>query len=188
MSEAFPSLKNQFLIALPSLREGIFAHSITYLCEHDEDGAMGIIINRPLDMNVDEVLDQLELDEHHHTHHQSVYAGGPVQTDRGFVLHRRSPEDWEATLSVSNEISLTSSVDILEAIARNTGPTQSLIALGYAGWAAGQLEAELAESSWLTLPVDDRILFDVPAPARVDAALAKLGISFAQLGSDSGLA
>lgn len=186
MNEVFPSLKNQFLIALPSLREGIFAHSITYLCEHDQKGAMGIIINRPLDMSVDEVLGQLELDEHHHTHQQAVYAGGPVHTDRGFVLHRRSAEDWEASLAVSKDIFLTSSIDILNAIARDAGPSQSLIALGYAGWDAGQLEAELAESTWLTLPADESILFDVPAAQRVDAALAKLGISFAQLGSDSG--
>lgn len=180
------SLKNHFLIALPSLREGLFAHSITYLCEHDATGAMGIIINRPLDMSVDEVLEQLDLDDHHYTHQQPVFAGGPVHTDRGFVLHRRTPQHWEASIEVSSQIALTSSLDILNAIARDSGPTQSLIALGYAGWGAGQLETELQESSWLTLPADEQILFDVPAAQRVDAALAKLGISFAQLGSDSG--
>ena len=186
MNERFQSLKNHFLIALPRLGEGIFAHSITYLCEHDEEGAMGLIINRPLDMSVDEVLEQLELDEHRHTHTQPVFAGGPVHTDRGFVLHRREQQTWEASLDVSSEICLTSSLDILDAIARDCGPKQSLIALGYAGWSAGQLEAELQENTWLTIPADEQILFDVPAPHRVDAALAKLGISFAQLGSDSG--
>ncbi|GAB3369392.1 YqgE/AlgH family protein [Spongiibacter taiwanensis] len=186
MNSSFASLKNHFLIALPSLREGIFAHSITYLCEHDEEGAMGLIINRPLDMSVDQVLEQLELKEHRHTHAEPVYAGGPVHTDRGFVLHRRGREQWDATLDVSSEISLTSSLDILDAIARDSGPQQSLIALGYAGWGPGQLEAELAENTWLTLPAEDAILFEVPADKRVDAALAKLGISFIQLGSDSG--
>jgi putative transcriptional regulator len=185
---SFPSFKNHFLIALPGLRDGIFTHSITYLCEHDANGAMGIIINHPLDMQVDEILEQLEFEGQIFNHSEQVFAGGPVHTDRGFVLHCRDSRQWEASIEVSDTIALTTSLDILEAIARNTGPSQSLIALGYAGWGAGQLEEEIQDNTWITLPASDKVLFTVPAAGRVDAALAALGISFAQLGSDSGRA
>lgn len=183
---AFPSLKHHFLVALPSLSEGIFAHSLCYVCEHDEHGAMGLIVNHPLDMDVSEILEQLELDKLAELPAEAIYAGGPVHTDRGFVLHRRDPQSWEASLLVNNEIAVTTSLDILEAIAERRGPAQRLIALGYAGWGPGQLEEELADSAWLSLPAEPRILFDIPADKRVDAALAALGINFAQLGSDSG--
>ncbi|MEX1670616.1 YqgE/AlgH family protein [Zhongshania guokunii] len=187
MNEAsFPTLKNHFLIALPALRDGIFTHSITYLCEHDAKGAMGIVINHPIDMEVDEILEQLDIDGQIFEHHEPVFAGGPVHTDRGFVLHRRDHQKWEASIEVTDTIALTTSLDILQAIALNRGPSQSLIALGYAGWEAGQLEEELQENTWLTLPASEDILFDVAPAKRVDAALATLGISFAQLGSDSG--
>lgn len=183
---AYPSLKDHFLIALPNLREGIFAHSITFICEHDENGAMGIIVNRPLDMQVDEILEQLEFDEPIYRNNDPVYAGGPVHTDRGFVLHLRGSRDWDASIPVSNDIALTTSLDILDAIARNCGPAHALVALGYAGWESGQLEQELQNNAWLTLPADYQVIFGVPPEQRVDAALAKLGISFAQLGSDTG--
>lgn len=183
---AFPTLKNHFLIALPSLRDGIFTHSITYLCEHDDNGAMGIVINHPLDMDVDEILEQLEIDGQIFEHPEPVFAGGPVHTDRGFVLHRRDGHHWEASIEVTDTIALTTSLDILEAIARNRGPSQSLIALGYAGWGAGQLEEELQNNTWLTLPASEEVLFNVASEQKVDAALAALGITFSQLGSDSG--
>jgi putative transcriptional regulator len=186
MSDAASSLRDHFLIALPTLGEGIFAHSIIYICEHDENGAMGIIINRPLDVQVDEILEQLDFDHQSGEHPQAVYAGGPVHTDRGFVLHRRDSQQWESSIEVNNDIALTTSLDILDAIANNRGPSQNLIALGYAGWEGGQLEQELQDNAWLTLPARDEILFDVAPEQRVDAALAQLGISFAQLGSDSG--
>ena len=186
MNSSFASLKNHFLIALPSLREGIFAHSITYLCEHDEEGAMGLIINRPLDMSVDEVLEQLELKEHRHTHAEPVYAGGPVHTDRGFVLHRRGREQWDATLDVSSEISLTSSLDILDAIARDSGPQQSLIALGYAGWAPGQLDAEIQANGWLLVPADSQLVFGLDNQAKWQQAMAKLGIDLSLLSNEAG--
>ena len=182
----FPSLKNHFLIALPALKDGIFTHSITYLCEHDEHGAMGIIINRPLDMAVDEILEQLELDGHIYNHQQPVYAGGPVHTDRGFVLHRRDDKHWDASVDVSDSVTLTTSLDILNAIARDCGPRQSLIALGYAGWDAGQLEEELQDNAWITVAASDHVLFDVAAEDKVDAALAILGINFSQIAPDSG--
>ncbi|NKI18479.1 YqgE/AlgH family protein [Spongiibacter sp. KMU-166] len=183
---SFQSLKNHFLIALPSLSDGIFAHSITFLCEHDEHGAMGIIINRPLDMQIDEILEQLDFDEPIYRNTAPVYAGGPVHTDRGFVLHLRGHQDWDASIPVSDSIALTTSLDILDAIARRGGPEHALVALGYAGWDAGQLEEELQENTWLTVPADYNVIFSVPPEQRVDAALATLGISFAQLGSDTG--
>ncbi|WP_373078978.1 YqgE/AlgH family protein [Zhongshania sp.] len=182
----FPSLKNHFLIALPGLRDGIFTHSITYLCEHDDKGAMGIVINRPIDMEVDEILEQLDIAGQIFEHHEPVFAGGPVHTDRGFVLHRRDNQDWEASIAVTDTVALTTSLDILEAIALNRGPSQSLIALGYAGWDAGQLEEEIQSNTWLTLPANDEVLFNVPSDKKVDAALAILGIKFSQIGSDSG--
>ncbi len=186
MAKFSQSLKDHFLIALPSLGEGIFAHSIIYLCEHDDEGAMGIIINRPLDVQVDEILEQLDFDVEPGDHPELVFAGGPVHTDRGFVLHRRDSGVWESSIKVNSEISLTSSLDILDAISQHRGPSQSLIALGYAGWGPDQLEQELQDNAWLTLPADKHILFDTEPEQRVDAALAQLGISFAQLGSDSG--
>ncbi len=183
---AFTSLRDHFLIALPNLGEGIFAHSLIFICEHDENGALGLIVNRPLDMEVDEILEQLDFDELSYQQHQPVFAGGPVHTDRGFVLHRRDHQHWDASIEVSSEIALTTSLDILDAIANDSGPRDTLIALGYAGWSPGQLEQELADNAWLILPADYRVMFEVPADQRVDAALAKLGINFAQLGSDSG--
>lgn len=181
----FQSLQDHFLVALPSLCEGIFAHSLIYLCEHNREGAMGIIINRPLDMQVDEILEQLEYDDCA-PHAEPVFAGGPVHTDRGFVLHRRDQRHWEASIEVSRDIALTTSLDILDAIAHQQGPSRNLIALGYAGWGPGQLEEELQDNTWLTLPASQQVIFDTPAEQRLDAALSSLGISFAQLGSDSG--
>ncbi|MBD2857387.1 YqgE/AlgH family protein [Spongiibacter sp. KMU-158] len=186
MPDPSPSLKDHFLIALPTLGEGIFAHSIVYLCEHNEEGAMGIIINRPLDVQVDEILEQLDFQVQPGDHPESVFAGGPVHPDRGFVLHRRNSQNWESSVEVNSDISLTTSLDILDAISHRRGPSQSLVALGYAGWGPGQLEDEILDNAWLTLPADQRILFDIDPEQRVDAALAQLGITFSQLGSDSG--
>lgn len=186
------SLKNHFLLATPTLGGGFFANSLTYLCEHSEDGAMGIVINHPLDVRVDEILDQLSLADAAHPQNEPVLAGGPLYTDRGFVLHHREPStnrenrSWQATMDVSSEIQLTTSLDILSAIARDQGPSRKLIALGYAGWAPGQLEDELEDNAWLTVPADEHILFAVPHHKKLDAALKKLGISLSQLAPHSG--
>lgn len=181
------NLKNYFLLATPGLSGGFFANSLTYLCEHSEEGAMGIVVNRPLDVEVDEILEQLSLIDAAHPHHEPVLAGGPLNTDRGFVLHRREqPQRWQATLAISSEIQLTTSLDILGAIAQDQGPRANLIALGYAGWAPGQLEEELEDNVWLTVPADDHILFAVPAHKKLDAVLKKLGISLSQLAPYSG--
>jgi len=169
-------LRDHFLLAMPCLSEGIFSHSITYICEHGESGAMGIVINQPLDLSVDEIFEHLQINSRRDFSNMPVMAGGPVQIDHGFVLHRKCDTSWEASLKVTSEITLTTSRDILRAIANDSGPDDHLIALGYAGWAAGQLEQELAENSWLTLPANSDIIFSTPADQRVGAAAALLGI------------
>ena len=180
------SLRNHFLLAMPSLTDAIFAHSITYLCEHNEQGAMGIVINHPLELCVEEILEHLNMSAAGRLRETPVLAGGPVHMDRGFVLHRHSAQAWEATLDVTEEISLTTSRDILVSIAGDEGPEDSLIALGYAGWGAGQLELELSENSWLTLPADSAIIFDTPYHLRTSAAAAQLGVDLNLISGEAG--
>lgn len=171
---------------MPSLQEGIFADSITYLCEHSEQGAMGIVVNHPLDLTVEDVLQHLNLSAEHGNHHTPVMAGGPVQMDRGFVLHRGAEQSWEATIPVCEDVSLTTSTDILTAIAAGKGPPDRLIALGYAGWSAGQLEQEMSANAWLSVPADSDIIFSTPVEHRVQAAAAKLGVDLSLLTMDAG--
>jgi putative transcriptional regulator len=179
-------LRDHFLLAMPSLSEGLFSHSITYICEHGESGAMGIVINQPLDLSVDEIFEHLQINPRQDFSDMPVMAGGPVQIDHGFVLHRKCAKRWEASLQVTAEITLTTSRDILRAIANDTGPDDHLIALGYAGWAAGQLEQELAENSWLTLPANSDIIFSTPADQRLGAAAALLGIDMNLISGKAG--
>ena len=186
MKPAFASLKNHFLIAMPTLTEGIFAHSVTFLCEHSEEGAMGIVINQPLELRLREVLQHLDIEDSQLAHDEPVMAGGPVQTDRGFVLHTPTERGWDSTVQISEQVALTTSRDVLDAIAHQRGPAASLVALGYAGWSAGQLEEELVANAWLTLPADGDILFRTPIDQRLDAAAAKLGIDLALLVSTAG--
>jgi putative transcriptional regulator len=180
------SLTNHFLIAMPGLQDPNFEKSVTYICEHTEDGAMGIVINQPLNIPVREILDQLDIaDIAPEVSDAPIYLGGPVNGERGFVLHESSTE-WDSTLSVDNGISVTTSRDILESIASGKGPKKTLIALGYAGWASGQLEEELADNAWLAVPADKAIIFDLPAEDRWDAAAADLGVDLSLLTSDTG--
>jgi len=179
-------LRDHFLLAMPSLSEGIFSHSVTYVCEHGESGAMGIVINQPLDLSVGEIFEHLQIEAVRDFSHMPVMAGGPVQIDHGFVLHRNALPEWEASLRVTDEITLTTSRDILRAIANDTGPEEHLIALGYAGWSAGQLEQELAENSWLTLPADSEIIFSTPAERRLGAAAELLGIDMNLISGEAG--
>ena len=179
-------LRDHFLLAMPCLDEGIFAHSITYICEHGESGAMGIVINQPLELSVGEIFEHLQIDSERDFSEVPVLAGGPVQIDHGFVLHRNSHRSWEASLKVTPEITLTTSRDILRAIAHNDGPDDHLIALGYAGWSAGQLEQELAENSWLTLPANGDIIFSTPTEQRLCAAAAQLGIDMNLISGEAG--
>ena len=171
----FPSLKNHFLLAMPGVSDPLFNHSITYLCEHGEEGAMGIVINRPLDIVWRDIFEQLDIKVSSNGD-QQVLAGGPVQMGRGFVLHPATSHSWENTLTIGSGAMLTTSMDIISALAQGKGPANSLMALGYAGWGAGQLEEELANNFWLTLPADQQILFDVPLHRKTEAAAQKLGI------------
>jgi putative transcriptional regulator len=179
-------LRDHFLLAMPCLTQGIFSQSITYICEHGESGAMGIVINRPLDLSVSEIFKHLQIQAGGDFSSESVMAGGPVQMDHGFVLHRYCDKSWEASLKVTTEITLTTSRDILRAIAIGEGPRDHLIALGYAGWGAGQLEQELANNSWLTLPGSSDVIFSTPADQRLGAAAAQLGIDMNLISSQAG--
>ncbi len=179
-------LRDHFLLAMPRLAEGIFSQSITYICEHGESGAMGIVINRPLDLSVGEIFEHLQISAQQDFSAVPVMAGGPVQVDHGFVLHRYCDTSWDASLKITSEITLTTSRDILRAIARGDGPPDHLIALGYAGWGAGQLEQELAENSWLTLPGNSDVIFSTPPDRRLGAAAALLGIDMNLISSQAG--
>ncbi|HKK13960.1 MAG TPA: YqgE/AlgH family protein [Gammaproteobacteria bacterium] len=178
-------LTNHFLIAMPTLADPNFSHTVTYICEHNEEGALGIVINRTMDMQVSEILSHLEIETTGDYPDLPVYMGGPVQQDRGFVLHEPLGH-WEATLPVTDSVGLTASRDILAAIARGEGPARQLIALGYAGWGAGQLEQELAQNAWLSGPADSRILFDTPDGERWQAAAALLGVDLNLISGDAG--
>jgi len=185
-SRSSDSLRDHFLLAMPGLSSGIFSHSITYICEHGESGAMGIIINQPLDLSVQEIFEHLQIKPEADFSEQPVLAGGPVHMDHGFVLHRGCREKWEANLRVTPEITLTTSRDILRAIAAGEGPADHLIALGYAGWSAGQLEQELADNAWLTLPGDSDIIFLTPPEQRLSAAAALLGVDMNLISGQAG--
>ena len=179
-------LNNQYLIAMPGMDDPNFAQTVTLVCEHGEQGALGIVINRPLTMDLGDVFAQLGLDaSQSRVTSQHVLHGGPVQNDRGFVLHSPGPS-WESTLPVSDRLHVTTSRDILDALAGGGGPEHAVIALGYAGWEAGQLEDEVARNAWLTVPVDEALLFEVPAEERWQAAGRLLGINLLHLSSQAG--
>lgn len=180
------SLTNHFLIAMPGLKDPNFSRTVTYVCEHSEQGAMGIVINRPLDIRLGEVLEQLEIDsDDRRVLETTVFFGGPVQKDRGFVLHSAG-FSYDSTLNITAEISVTTSRDILEAIAHGEGPERTLIALGCAGWSSGQLEDEMSANAWLNGPAGQDIIFDVPADARWQAAAQLLGVDMNLLSGQAG--
>ena len=175
-----------FLIAMPGMVDPNFANTLTYVCEHSEDGALGIVVNKPTDMSVSTLLEQIEIKlDDSRVSESRVHFGGPVQIDRGFVLHRPLG-NWQSTLAISDELGLTTSKDVLEALARGEGPRDVLVSLGYAGWSAGQLEHEIAQNAWLTVAADPDVMFDVPAEGRLPAAMRLLGIDFSRLSDDVG--
>jgi putative transcriptional regulator len=179
-------LTNQFLIAMPAMTDGNFAQTVTFIWEHNADGALGIIINKPLQMRLLDVFEQLKMPTAAGVFgRQQVLQGGPVQTDRGFVVHQVGGH-WEHTRQVSPRLQVTTSPDILNAMARGSGPDIALVALGYAGWSAGQLETELAQNAWLTAPCDERILFDTPFEDRWRAAGRLLGVDLATISDQVG--
>jgi len=179
-------LKHHLLIAMPHMADPNFAQTLIYVVDHNEQGAMGLVINRPNGLSLGDVLEQLRTDYTPPAHCQGIpiYAGGPVQTDRGFVLHPPG-RVFQATVELG-ELALSTSQDVLFAIADGDGPPRSLVALGYAGWDAGQLDAELADNAWLTCPADAEILFDLPAEQRLDAAARRLGITLSLLTTQAG--
>jgi len=180
------NLTDHFLLAMPSLSQGIFHHSITYICDHGDNGAMGIVVNQPLELTLHEIFDHLQIDDNGQFDQSPVMAGGPVHMDHGFVLHRLDTKDWDASLNVTKEVKLTTSKDILTAIAHGEGPEEYLIALGYAGWAPGQLEEEIAKNSWLTVPADSDIMFTLPYSQRLEAAAASLGVDINLISGQAG--
>ena len=180
------NLTDNFLIAMPALEDPYFAHSLVYICEHNENGALGIIVNRPIDMNLAGLLEKIDIKlEAGDLADLPVYFGGPVQLDRGFVLHRPVGQ-WQSTLAVNEAVGLTSSRDVLSAVGSTGLPSEIIVTLGYSGWDAGQLESELAQNSWLTVPAKANILFELPPEERLPAAMQRLGVSFTQLSDVAG--
>ena len=180
------SLANHFLIAMPSLADANFARSVTLICEHTNEGAMGIVINRLTDLRLGDIFDQLGIEAAQAHYAESVvYFGGPVQNNRGFVLHEPLGQ-WESTLSVTDKFGVTTSRDILEAIAQNRGPEKFIVALGYAGWGTGQLEREISENSWLSGPAGREIVFGLPVEQRWKAAAQLVGVDLTMLSGEAG--
>jgi putative transcriptional regulator len=184
------SLAHHFLIAMPTMTDPNFAKTLTYVCEHNAEGALGVIVNRPTDMSLGDLFERVEIaleegEPRHRFGGLPVYFGGPVQTDRGFVLHRPAGE-WQSSLTVNSEIALTSSRDILQAMGTHGEPASVLVTLGYAGWSAGQLEWELSQNAWLTVPAEPALIFSLPAEERLMAAMRLLGVNPANLSDVAG--
>ncbi len=203
------SLENQFLIAMPSLGDDYFNKTVTYICEHNDEGAMGLIINMPVNITLQDLLKQIEENDNEqaneeqsstqqqsspeteestnvdHSLEQLVLSGGPISQNRGFVLHRTQP-GWKSSLALSDDIMITTSKDILLSLGTKEAPEQFMVTLGYAGWGPGQLETELQANSWLTIDADSDILFNTPIEQRWQKATEKLGIDIAHLSSDIG--
>lgn len=179
-------LSHHLLIAMPALADDNFRHTVSYLCEHGEQGALGVIVNRPLEVTLGDLLEQVGLKPATDTiAGQPVYSGGPVQPNACLVLH--SPLGrWDSTLPVTDQIGLTGSMDLLASIARGVGPADFLVCLGYAGWGAGQLEQELADNAWLTVPGRADVLFELAAEQRWRAAAASIGVDIALLPKRAG--
>lgn len=180
------SLSNHFLIAMPNMADPLFAKSLVFVCEHGEHGTMGVIVNKPSGLVMAQLFDQIDLPlQDDSLKAAPVFFGGPVQPDRGFVLHQPAGS-WQSSLLVTDEIALTTSKDVLQAVSEGRGPGTLLISLGYASWTAGQIEDEIGENAWLTVPARADIIFSLPAEERYDAAMALLGFDPALLSGDIG--
>ena len=189
MSAARINLTNQFLIAMPGMGDNTFSGAVVYLCEHTEKGALGLVINKPIDIKLKNLFEKVELPlEIESLADQPVYFGGPVQTERGFVLHDRSPgaAPYSSTLSIPGGLEMTTSKDVLEALSNGGGPKRLLVTLGYSGWAAGQLEDELGRNGWLTVDASPEIIFDTPVEQRYTRAVSLLGFDPAMLSLQAG--
>ena len=170
------SLRNKFLVALPTMEDRNFDKAVTFICDHGDEGAMGIVINQPLELSLPEVFKQLNLPNPIELPTTSVLKGGPVKPQRGFLLHTPSDHDWHTSMRVTDELMLTASKDALESIAQGDAPSNYLFALGFAGWSPGQLETELKENCWLTVDADFDTLFNQPAETRWHSLYEKMGI------------
>jgi putative transcriptional regulator len=185
------NLTNQFLIAMPGMGDSTFAGSVIYMCEHTENGALGLVINKPVDIKLKNLFEKVELSlTREDIADAPVYFGGPVQTERGFVLHERLTEDgspYSSTLSIAGgALDMTTSKDVLEALAEGAGPKKLLVTLGYSGWRAGQLEEEIGRNGWLTVDADPQIIFDTPIDQRYDRAVSLLGFDPHMLSPEAG--
>lgn len=184
---AFTSLKNHFIIATPNLQDPNFSRAVAYICDHSPEGAMAIIINFPLSIHLGEVFNNMDIDSQDpFLNDKSIFAGGPIQQERGFVLHLPCDEHWESSLELSDQISITTSKDILEAMADKHGPEKAIVALGYAAWGPGQLETELAENSWILSPASAEVLFNTPNDEKWKAAAALIGVDIERMSSQTG--
>ncbi len=189
------NLTHHFLIAMPGLEDESFSRSVVYLCEHSERGALGLIINKPSDITLKGLFDKVDLSlRREDLTKEPVFQGGPVQTERGFVLHEpmlmdKSETDesaYASTMTIPGGLEMTTSKDVLEALSTGAGPRRVLITLGYSSWGEGQLESELAENAWLTVAADLSVIFDTPVPERYDRALALLGLKAWMLSPEAG--
>ena len=180
------NLTQHFLIAMPSMVDPNFARTLTYVCEHGPEGALGLVVNRPVEMSIAALFEQIEVPLPPDSLRETpVLFGGPVSMDRGFVLHRPLG-NWMSTLAISDELGLTTSKDVLEAVGRGEGPQSLLVSIGYAGWSAGQLEHELSANAWLTVEADPDVLFDLSPEQRLPAAMRLLGVDLSQLSGNVG--
>lgn len=179
------NLTNHFLIAMPNMADPNFSGTLTYIADHNEQGALGVVVNRPIDLDLSMLFEQIGLNLPEGLRDQIVYLGGPVQQERGFVLH--TPTDaYSSTLNVTDAVSLTTSKDILEAVAEGKGPDKFMVSLGYSGWSAGQLEQEMAQNAWLSVEADPHVIFDLPPQERLPAAMELLGINLSNLSDEAG--
>ncbi|MEH6434641.1 YqgE/AlgH family protein [Massilia sp. DD77] len=183
------NLANHFLIAMPSIQDPIFGGTVVYVCEHNEKGVLGVVINKPTDMTMDVLFDRIDLKLaeglRSSVTEEPIMFGGPVQDDRGFVLHSPGGR-YSSSLNVTDEVAFTTSIDVLEAVASGAGPKRMLVSIGYAGWSPGQLEEELSRNGWLTVGADARVLFELPIEERYTAAIKLLGIDPLMLATEAG--
>ena len=190
MSSGGINFTNQFLIAMPGMAGDTFAGTVIYMCEHTDKGALGLVINKPIDIKLKNLFEKVELPlDRDDLAESPVYFGGPVQTERGFVLHERlgdAERPYNSTLSIPGGLEMTTSKDVLEAISSGAGPKKVLVTLGYSGWGAGQLEEEMSQNGWINVQAEPEIIFDTPVDQRYDKALSLLGIDAGMLSSDAG--
>ena len=179
-------LAGQMLIAMPQMRDARFSRSVVYLCAHTKEGAMGLVINRMFNgLSFPDLLEQLNIEPTPLCDPIKIHFGGPVEAGRGFVLHSTDYVQ-ETTLVVNDEVGLTATIDVLKAIATGEGPARSLLALGYAGWGAGQLDNEIRDNAWLSVEPDDELLFGMDIDHKWERAIAKIGVDFSMLSGDAG--